>query len=204
MIHPMHPSGGFQSRWNTLVRSLLVESSVKHVAMSAALYANFEDGESCFPGISHLERDTGYTDKTVRRALQVLRGMDMARLVRRGVPHKGRSDEYTLQIPDGWTGLPLQGPKGLPFTCAFCLKDFNPKGHSLVKPVEGPRGYQTSWYLDKFIFCTRAGKKAPSCRALWDRDRGRRGEPAWRELVSSVKWEMFYAARGEDWAEEYR
>jgi ribosomal protein L24E len=196
VISPDDEERPFVARWNALVRILLVESSVKLVALAAMQYADFHDGTSCHPGNPRLSRDTGYSEKTVRTAWQVMRGLGMADRVRMGVPHRNIADEYELHIPDHWaTGMPVLGPLGRAFTCLFCGKEFNPQGHSIVR-----KDGRVAWRVHEFAFCPapRGVSQSPCCIS-WDTDRAKAGKARWHEQDNKTIWSMFRRARGDDW-----
>lgn len=194
----------FIVRWNVLTRILLVESSVKLVARSAMDFAGFEDGSSCYPSNERICRETGYSDKTVRTAWAVLRGLGMAVRVAHGVAHRRLADEYQLTIPDGWRDLPVLGPHCGKFRCFYCGKPFNPQGNSHVnaRPEDKPGDDSVSFDLRPMCFCPaprKAGRSLPlSCPDLWDEDRREAGLPPFARLGRD-QWEVFQQARGDDW-----
>ena len=199
MIRPDDDDSPFVARWNSLVRVLLVESSVKLVARTAGDYANFVDGSSCFPSNERLARDTGYSKRTVVTAWGTLRGLKMAQRVGRGVPHERIADEYELVIPDAWTALPILGPSGRPFTCLYCGKKFNPAGNSTLNAHD-----RVTFDVIAFCFCPKprgkSGRDEEWCFPLWDAEQKRAGEPDWRQMqTQGATWNLFRTARGEAW-----
>ncbi|CAL9611439.1 hypothetical protein [Nocardiopsis dassonvillei] len=194
MIRPDSEDHQLVARWSALVRILLVESSVKLVALAAMQYADFHTGVNCRPGNLRLGRDTGYDERTVRRAWEVMRSLDMAKLVRHGVPYQGRADEYVLEIPDRWENFAILGPEGRPFHCLACGADVHPKGHNVIDKKTG----RVSWRLPQFIFC-KTPKDSYGCMHVWNKNRGRAGKPKWQELNNDQAWELFREARADDW-----
>ncbi|WP_329518641.1 helix-turn-helix domain-containing protein [Spirillospora sp. NBC_01491] len=194
----------FVSQWNTLVRILLVESSVKHIARAAMDYANYHDGASCHPSNERLARETGYNERTVRDAWAVMRGLGMAQRVAFGVPHKGIADEYELMIPPGWKELPILGPRGRKFTCLYCAKLFNPQGNSSVNSGKDDKPGSDSIRFDvrKLCFCPTPrktkGRDAPDCFVEWERQCLINEQTSWFKLGSDV-WKCFRKARSDDW-----
>lgn len=205
MIRPDDDSKSFQRRWNTLVRILLVESSVKLVARTAMDYADWDDGSSCHPSNERLARETGYNERTVRDAWAVLRGLDMAERVRHGVPHKGIADEYQLVIPSGWDGLPILGPHGRKFTCVSCSDLFTPQGNCTLneRPGDKPGSDTVRFDVRKFCFCPRPrrvkGRDVPWCADEWSEEAVRRGLAPWKDLKQNDRWKLFREARSDDW-----
>jgi hypothetical protein len=208
MFRPDDEEKPFIARWNMLVRILLIDSSVKHIARAAMDYSDFDDGSNCHPSNDRIGRETGYGDKAVRQAWAALRGMDMAVRVENGVSYLRRADVYQLQIPEDWYGLPVLGPHGQKFTCVGCQKVFNPAGNCLIYP-DGKVKYD----LRPMAFCSappiiRPGVKPPrepkprkeTCFDRWDDARHLAGEPSWRDKqMDDRRWPFFYQARGDDW-----
>ncbi len=194
MIRPDDDTAPFVSRWNTLIRVLLVESSVKLVARTAMDYADFNTGANCHPSNDRLARDTGYSERTIRDAWSVLRGLDLAERVATAVAHARLADEYQLVIPGDWRGLPTIGPRGRKFTCLGCGKGFNPAAHQAKRKPDG----QVRFDVSRFCFCAAArGEHTSHCLRLWDLQRKQRGEKPWRDTAD--KWALFRQARGDDW-----
>lgn len=194
----------FIARWNMLVRLLLVESSVKHIARSAMDYAGFEDGTSCYPSNERIARETGYNERTVRIAWSVLRGLGMAERVTQAISYKRIADEYELQIPGHWPNLPILGPHGRKFTCLGCGKLFNPQGNCTVNQLktDKPGDDNVRFDLSKLVFCPAprrtAGRAEDACQSKWDKRRTDSGQPTWNKM-GSERWEQFREARGDDW-----
>jgi hypothetical protein len=197
MFAPDDEDKPFIARWNRLVRILLVESSVKHVARSAMDYADFDDGSSCHPSNERIERETGYGDKTVRLAWSAMRGMKMAVRVGRGVSYMRLADEYQLEIPNDWNTLPILGPHGRKFNCLHCGKVFNPKGNCTVYKNDEVR-----YNVGELVFCApprkRKGRDEPDCQTEWNRAQKAIGAKPFHQLGSDV-WKRFREARGDDW-----
>lgn len=197
MIRPDDDTKPFVGRWNSLVRILLLDSSVKHVARAAMDYADLYDGTSCRPSNERLARETGYNERTVRNAWAVMRGLGLAERVSHGVAHRRLCDEYELVIPDHWDSLPILGPRGGKFTCLYCEKSFNPVGNSTVRP-DG----NVTFDLATMAFCPaprkKKGREDPWCAALWDGQRHASGEALWNSL-GQERWKLFRRARADDW-----
>lgn len=194
----------FIARWNMLTRILLVESSVKLVARSAMDYADFYDGSSCHPSNERIGRETGYNEKTVRLAWQVMRGIGMAERVGHGVAHLRLADEYQLCIPDHWQSLPLLGPRGRKFNCLHCHKLFAPQGNCSVnaEPGDAPGGEKVRFDLSRMCFCPpprkTKGREQPACLDLWNQSQAAAGGMTWYQL-GEERWKLFRQARGDDW-----
>lgn len=192
----------FPVRWNLLIRSLLVDSSVKHVARAAMDYANFYDGSSCRPSQERLARETGYSRTTVAHAWSAMQGMGLAELVDYSVSYQGRADEYQLQIPDHWRNLPILGPHGGKFTCVNCKRPFNPQGNCTVTK-EDWMTYKVTYNLGPMVVCppprAKRGRAGPDCGAEWNDRQRDAGALAWRYLDDSDRWALFRQARGDDW-----
>jgi hypothetical protein len=196
----------FVARWSTLVSALIVEPSVKLVALTAANYRIY-DGAGVRPSQQRVARQTSYDEASVSKAWAVLRAMGMAE---RDIPsyfdgRKRTSDEYTLTIPDDWRLLPLYGPGMKRFHCQHCGKAFNPRPSTDVRE-DGTIGY----YLTEMVFCRKPGaprkradgtkaRKRPSwCFDLWERERIEKCLPRWGALKGEA-WKMLSTARGDDW-----
>lgn len=197
MIRPDDEEKPFVARWNTLVRSLLVESSVKLVARTAMDYADLYDGSSCRPSNERLARETGYSERTVRTAWATLRGLEMAERISYAVAHEHKADEYILAIPDNWSNLPLLGPRGRKFTCLNCEKLINPQGNCSVSEDETVR-----FNVRMFVFCPQPrkskGRDDAWCFERWQAGRRHAGKRLWGDLGADV-WKMFRVSRGDDW-----
>ncbi len=195
----------FIVRWNTLCRILLVESSVKLVARTAVDFADFNDGSSCFPSNERIVRETGYSEKTVRFAWAVMRGLGMAERVADAVSYRRIAAEYQLSIPAGWRSMPILGPRAGMFTCLGCGKPFAPQGNCSVndQPGDKPGTDVVRFSVWRMTFCpeprARKGRNAEGCRTLWDKARIAAGEPVWRDLDGDEPWRLFREARGDDW-----
>ncbi|GGM27779.1 hypothetical protein GCM10011608_10730 [Micromonospora sonchi] len=190
----------FIARWNVLVRILLVESSVKAVARSAMDFADFDDGSSCHPSNERIERETGLSERTVRTAWQVLRGLGMAERVGFGSPHRKLADEYQLVIPPWWQNLPIYGPHVRKFTCLYCQKLITPQGNCTVK-VDGDR-QKVSFEVHRMAFCptprATKGRVALDCLTEWNESQRQRGDPVWHEFGDD-RWKLFRQARADEW-----
>lgn len=204
MFAPDDEDKPFIARWNMLIRILLVESSVKHIARAAMDYADFSDGSSCHPSNERLARESGYNERTVRFAWSVMRGLGMADRVSHGVAHRRLADEYELQIPEHWQSLPILGPHGRKFTCPGCDKLFNPNGNCSVNDEKAdPRGGDAIRFdLTKLTFCPAPrkteGRDGPACVELWNRKRKASSVKLWGQLGND-RWEVFRGARGDNW-----
>ncbi len=206
MIRPDDEDKPFTGRWNTLVRVLLVDSSIKHIARSAMDFADFDDGTRCFPSLERVGRETGYNEKTVRQAWAAMRAIGLAIRVGHGVAHQRRADEYELQIPDAWQYLPILGPSGRKFTCLNCRKLFNPLGNCTVTTKAGEDeityrlGFMAFCPTPKFEIRPRNGQpyKVPECQRQWDVAEADAGRKPWGQLGAD-RWELFRKARNDDW-----
>lgn len=204
MFRPDDEDKPFIARWNMLTRILLVESSVKLVARAAMDFADFDDGSSCFPSNDRIARETGFSDKTVRTAWAALRGMGMAYRAGRAVSYRRLADEYQLQIPEHWEGLPVLGPHIRAFTCLGCGKAFNPQGNCTVnsQPGDQPGADAVRFDLGRMVFCPAprktAGRSVDACKTVWSKERIDAGEQPWNQL-GQERWELFRQARGDDW-----
>lgn len=183
----------FPARWHHLVRLLLVDPSVKHVAHAAVDHADFVDGSECRPGNERLVRETGYSRKTVGVAWSVLQALGMAEQVTWHVSYKKQADEYDLAIPLDWESRPVLGPSGRKFTCQYCGKLFNPPGCCTVK-ADG----QIGWPLYRMVFCP-APRATAGCFQKWNQRQVVRGSAVWQDLALEDKWKMFRLARNDDW-----
>ncbi|MEV2239586.1 helix-turn-helix domain-containing protein [Micromonospora sp. NPDC049891] len=190
----------FIARWNVLVRILLVESSVKAVARSAMDFADFDDGSSCHPSNERIERETGLSERTVRTAWQVLRGLGMAERVGYGSPHRKLADEYQLVIPEWWQSLPIYGPHVRKFTCLYCQKLITPQGNCAVK-VDGDKE-KIAFQLRRMVFCpaprATKGRDALDCLTEWNESQRHDGERTWNQLGDDT-WKLFRQARADEW-----
>lgn len=206
LIRPDDEDRPFIRRWNTLVRILLIDSSIKHIARSAMDFADFDDGTRCFPSIERVGRETGYNEKTVRIAWAAMRAIGLAVRVDRGVPHLRKADEYELQIPETWASLPILGPRGRKFTCVHCGKLFNPLGNCTVTTKGGKDeityrlGFMSFCPTPKFEVRPRGGEpfKIPECQRQWDAAEMDAGRRPWGQLGGD-RWKLFFQARGDDW-----
>lgn len=195
MIRPDDETKSFQSRWNTLARILLVESSVKLVARTAMDFADWEDGAGVFTGNVRMALATGFTDKTIRTAWASLRVLGMAKRVERASSSKLKSDRYNLAIPKEWESWAVLGPKEAKFHCVHCHKAFIPPPAFVLADSERPR-----WYVNRACFCPppRQRKDRPrplACVTEWEREH----DTAWKSLANSDVWSLFREARGDDW-----
>lgn len=200
MIRPDDDTKSFQGRWNTLIRVLLIESSVKLVARTAMDYADWDDGSNVHTGNVRMALNTGYTDKTIRTAWAVLRGIGLAERVAWSSSGKRFADVYNLVIPTYWSALPVLGPHERQFRCVQCGKLFMPSNSITDLKDDGSVG----WYLYKTVFCPppRAKKGQPppkSCRDVWDDRQKRSGDAPWHKIGDKACWKLFGEARGDDW-----
>lgn len=194
---PDDPDKPFIVRWNTLVRILLVETSVKYVARAAMDFADYDTGANCYPSNERIARETGYSEPTIRNAWKVMRGLGMAERVAHGVAHRRLADEYQLFIPALWYALPVLGPHGRKFTCAGCGKLFNPQGSTTVQG-----GGQVAFNLAGVCFCppprATKGRAEVSCLDRWNAREAEVGRRSWSDLGED-RWKVFREARGDDW-----
>ncbi|HWB34888.1 MAG TPA: hypothetical protein VHA75_02580 [Rugosimonospora sp.] len=201
MFAPDDEGKPFIARWNMLVRILLVESSVKHVARAAMDYADFDDGSSCHPSNERLARETGLNERTVRFAWAAMRGMGMAERVAHGVAYQRLADEYQLTVPDSWRGLPTLGPFGQKFTCLGCGKRFNPQGNCAVSEYPDDKPDTIRFNLARMCFCPAPrktnGRDGTSCQTVWNQRQAASGAQPWGPHQD--KWKLFREARGDDW-----
>jgi hypothetical protein len=197
LFRPDDEEKPFIRRWNQLVKILLVESSVKHVARAAMDYANFADGSSCRPSNERLARETGYNERTVRNAWAAMRALGMADRVVRGTSYSGQADEYELAIPDGWEFLPVLGPHGRQFTCQWCGKLINPKGNCTVR-ADGCIYYDVA----EFVFCppprAKEGRPGPACLDEFNLKQQSQAKSSFHKLGNDV-WSYFKKARSDEW-----
>jgi hypothetical protein len=192
----MNGTRTFRSRFNQLVDILLIESSVKLVARTAADVADLYEGTGVFLGDPRMARRTGLSERTVQTAWGVLRDLGMAIRVEASHYDAARrrrtADEYDLAIPAGWRSYPVLGPAEARFRCLHCEKAFNPRAHSNLSAKDG----RVTFSVPEFCFCAKprsAGGKpaAASCCELWLKARRAKKDPDW--------WALFRQARGDDW-----
>lgn len=197
MFAPDDEDKPFIARWNMLVRILLVESSIKHIARAAMDYADFDDGSSCHPSNERLARETGYNEKTVRTAWAAMRAMGIAERVGNGVSYLRLADEYHLQIPTRWKSMPILGPHARKFTCPACGKVFNPNGNCTLYPNDEIR-----YNVSELTFCPaprqRKGRDEPACLSVWNARQKKLGGQSFHDSGQEV-WKLFHQARGDDW-----
>jgi hypothetical protein len=193
----------FSARWTTLVNALLVESSVKLVAKAACDHANRYDvgereaGGDTYPGNERLVRMTSLSERSVRTAWAVMRGLGMAELVEASyydpIKKRRKADDYRLVIPDNWASLPILGPSMAKFRCLHCASLMNPDANCKVDS----KGVVT-FDVTRFCFCKapRNSSKGVGCYRLWTKERDAAGLQRWRDLDA---WKLFRESRGEDW-----
>jgi hypothetical protein len=189
----------FRARFNQLVDILLVESSVKLVARTAADVADLYEGTGVWLGDPRMARKTGLSERTVQTAWAVLRTLEMAERVSTSyvINGKRRADEYNLCIPPDWRSLPVLGPAEGRFRCIECGKVFNPRAHSIYNPRTGG----VSWRVAELCFCSmrRRKGKPPSCSDTWNAAHRAGGLPWGKD--TGEPWSLFRQARGDDWPE---
>lgn len=197
MINPDDPKAVFVARYHAFMRILLVEPSVKLVGRTLADYADFKDGDDCFPSNERLERDTGLGDKTIRNAMAFLRAVGAARRVETAVSHRRKADKYELVIPNNWKNMAVTGPNNYKFTCVWCGNLFNPDGGGSVSA-----GGHAQWRLYKSAFCPsprkEKGRLDVCCNVEWNRSQRKAGQAAWG-ADNEEAWALFRQARGDDW-----
>jgi hypothetical protein len=198
VIRPDDDDKPFVARWNSLIRILLVESSVKLVARAAMDYADLFDGTSCHPSNERLARETGYSERTVRTAWAVIRGLSLAERVSNAVAHARQADEYELAIPGNWTNLPILGPRSQKFTCLGCDKLVNPQGNCTLTD-DG----RVTFNVRQFVFCPAPrkakGREEPWCYDVWNLRMAETGQAPWNKRDNEDVWKLFRTARGDDW-----
>jgi hypothetical protein len=195
VIRPDDDEQLFVVRWNRLIRLLLVAPSTKLVAVIAMSYGDAYDGSRVRPSAERLARDTGYDERTVRKAWAILRGLSLAERADYGpVSGKRMPDEYQLVIPDDWEHLPVLGPSEGRFHCLHCGHAFNPQAHNVLK--RKGEDWRVSFFIDKFCFCPQP-RKGQGCLGLWDSYRP--AAQRWNQLDGPEQWKAFRQARGEDW-----
>lgn len=197
-LRPDDEDKPFIARWNALSRILLVEASVKLVARAAMDYAGFEDGSNCHPSNERIARETGYSERTVRTAWGVLRGLGMAEREEFAIAHERKADKYQLTIPDNWAHLPILGPSGRKFTCLSCNKRINPKGNCSLEADE-----RVTFNVREYVFCpaprkTR-GREEAWCYDVWNQRMKAISSPTWNERDNKGVWALFRRSRGDDW-----
>lgn len=203
MTRPDDEEKPFGLRWNTLVRVLLIDPSVKLVARTAMDHADLFDGTDVHISNERMARVTLYSERTVRTAWETLRALGMAERVSTGgmtASGKRKTDEHDLIIPGGWKSLAILGPYEGRFHCVQCAKVFNPSTSALVVRANGTVG----WFVYKMVFCPdpkrRANGKVPeSCFVLWSKKRKRNGSKSWDDLGNEGAWKLFREARGDEW-----
>ena len=202
-LSPDDDMGGertFRSRFNQLVDILLVESSVKLVARTAADAANLRTGKGVYLGNPRMARKTGLSERTVQTAWGVLRGLNMAECVdesRYDHEHGKRlADEYNLHVPPDWQDLPVLGPHEDRFCCMHCGKVFNPRSHNVYDDKTGTVAFNVT----EFCFCAKPRRKngtvTASCLDKWNHAHRANGLP-WG--TNDRAWEMFRRARDDEW-----
>ena len=72
--------------------------SVKSVLLMIGDYANDEKGWTCYPGIARLARDTGFSERTVRKAVREATELGELRVLRRGGIYNGKGQANVYQI----------------------------------------------------------------------------------------------------------
>lgn len=195
MPRPDDETKSFQARWNTLVRVLLVESSVKLVARTAMDFADWDNGEGVFIGNLRMAVATTQSDKTVRTAWATLRALGMAHRVERGSSTKIKSDRYNLAIPPQWQAYAITGPHEQKFVCLHCQKKFLPPPVCVLTGND-----RAAWRLSEACFCPpprkRKGHPTPiACITAWEREERTR----WSDLDDEDAWKLFRQARSDDW-----
>jgi hypothetical protein len=188
----------FVSRWNALVGALLVEPSIKLVALQAAQYG-IAAGDDIYPGNERLARQTGLSEKTVREAWHFLRATGMAYRNAHSAwtGERRTADLYELAIPEHWKAFAVLGPHSGKFTCQQCGKKFNPqpcnvfrteRDRPVINPETGNR--EVRWRLQHATFCpTPRGERG--CVSDWCAANG-----AWG---GDGAWELFRKARNDEW-----
>jgi hypothetical protein len=203
----------FAAKWNRLVSSLIVESSVRLVARTVVDYG-VKDGKGkndkgIYPGNERLARETGLTARCVQEAWYFMRAIGMAVRVHRSESDGAQrdADAYHLAIPKDWETLPVLGPTHGRFACQYCGHKFNPRAanswmtdknkHPVIR--DGER--VVMWRMANLLFCAPPRKSSGEigCVDLWGNDRKHDGLPSLSGLSNEEAWGMFYRARGENW-----
>lgn len=203
MARPDDEEKPFVIRWNSLMRVLIVDSSVKLVGRTAMDYADTYDGSRCRPSNARIAREGDYSTRTVLTAWGILRGLGLVELVREASPVRGRAAEYELQIPHGWAGLPVLGPSSQDFTCLNCGDEFTPQPKVSLNELktDKPGTYNVRWNVRYLCFCPaprkHKGRPGPWCFDEWEKKQANAGAPQWAEVTD--KWDLFRKARGEAW-----
>jgi hypothetical protein len=109
---PRHPEGWVVSdddepirdvdryEWERVLRRCVLPQTVKTVAAFAAQYAN-RDGSRVYPGVARLSAVTCLSERSVRAALETLRGLDLLTRTRKGssLGRQALTDEHKLTVP---------------------------------------------------------------------------------------------------------
>ena len=74
------------------------KGSAKSVLLMIADRANNENGWKCYPGITRLARETGYSERTVRKAVRTAIELGELRVLRRGGFYSGKGQANVYQI----------------------------------------------------------------------------------------------------------
>ncbi|MDP9397692.1 MAG: helix-turn-helix domain-containing protein [Actinomycetota bacterium] len=98
MDSPDESAGRFE--WERIVRRAKIDPTAKYVGMVLATYAN-RDGTKAHPGRTRLAAVTGKSERTVDRALDLLRELGLLQRTTRGssAGRQGLADVYRLTIP---------------------------------------------------------------------------------------------------------
>lgn len=92
----LQPADRFE--WERVVRRCVLPIPVKLVALTLATYAN-RDGTQVRPGVPRLAAVCGVSQATVRRHLDVVRGLGLVEKVRHGGGRDGKAAVFRLTIP---------------------------------------------------------------------------------------------------------
>lgn len=198
VVSPGDTTAAFPQRWSALLRLLLVESSVKLIARTAMDHADQADGSGCRVSNDQLARETSYSERTVRTAWGVLRGLGLAERVASAgydaVNERHVSDEYRLTIPDGWHRLPLLGASSAKFWCLWCHRRFNPQANCGLLP-DG----RVTFEVHRFCFCAgRVPGAKLSCFDSWQQAESQNNSRPWDDVD---RWSMFRRSRCGVWNE---
>lgn len=81
--------------WRSAICDSDLQAPARHVALTLSLHMN-ERGDSCFPSITTLEKETGLSRTTVCKHMKTL---EEGEWLRRESGSKGRSTRYTATVP---------------------------------------------------------------------------------------------------------
>ncbi len=97
--------------WRTAIGGSTLTPTARHAALALSLYMN-DKGGSAFPGGTRLARDTGYSIRTIRKALgELVAAGWLVEVSRGGSPAGGerKATEYRATVPTSAGGSPVNG-----------------------------------------------------------------------------------------------